>query len=55
MKKQNTGFIDELEPLNSEARYPTYKDALMRKMDKKYTESILKKTEDLYLWIKQKL
>ncbi len=48
-------FIDELEPLNIEARYPTYKDALISKMDKKYSESILNKTRDLHLWIKQKL
>jgi HEPN domain-containing protein len=48
-------FVDELEPLNIEARYPTYKDALVSKMNQKYTESILKKTRDLYSWIKQKL
>jgi HEPN domain-containing protein len=55
LKEESLDFIDELEPLNIQSRYPEYKDALLGKMDSAYTKSILKRTEDLYAWLKTKL
>ena len=48
-------FIDELEPLNIETRYPSYKDALFKKMDYLYSNSLLEKSKELHRWIKQRL
>jgi len=45
-------FIDELEPLNIETRYPSYKDALMKKLDHPYSKYIIEKTVELQKWIK---
>lgn len=48
-------FVDELEPLNIQARYPEYRDEVFRKMTEEYTKTILQNTEDLYTWIQSKL
>lgn len=48
-------FLDYLEPLNIEARYPSYKDKLMKTLNKDRCESILLKTKELSEWIKNKL
>ena len=48
-------FIDELEPLNIEARYPSDKERLLRSLTKEKCENILIRTEALLEWIKQKL
>lgn len=48
-------FIDLLEPLNIEARYPSYKEKLTRELDKNKSKNILTETRDLHQWIKEKL
>ena len=48
-------LIDELEPLNIEARYPTYKDMLFKKLNFEKCRNILEKTEEFILWIKKLL
>ena len=48
-------FIDNLEPLNIQARYPSHKEKLMQSMTKVKCEEILKNTNELRLWIKTKL
>ena len=48
-------FIDELEPLNIEARYPTHKNLLFKELDLVKCTQILKKTEEFITWIKIKL
>ena len=48
-------FIDILEPLNIESRYPSHKDQLMKGLTKERCEEILKNTKELQLWIKAKL
>ncbi len=48
-------FIDILEPLNIEARYPSHKERLMKSLTKERCETILKNTKELQLWIKEKL
>jgi HEPN domain-containing protein len=48
-------FIDLIEPLNIEARYPTDKKQLLQVLDYDRCESILQETEELYKWIKELL
>ena len=47
--------IDKLEPLNIEARYPSYKERLMKSLSKEYCQQLLKETKELQQWIKNKL
>ncbi len=48
-------FIDILEPLNIEARYPSHKERLMKSLSRERCESILQNTKKLQQWIKEKL
>jgi HEPN domain-containing protein len=48
-------FIDLLEPLNIESRYPSHKENLMKGLTKVKCEEILVKTQKLQSWIKAKL
>src|SRR5450759_2517455 len=48
-------FIDILEPLNIEARYPSHKEKLLQGLTKEKCEEILKSTNQLQSWIKVKL
>lgn len=48
-------FIDMLEPLNIEARYPSNKELLLKSLTEERCVQIVKKTEELQTWIKQKL
>ena len=40
-------FIDQLEPLNIEARYPSHKERLMKSLTDEKCKEILKSTKDL--------
>ena len=48
-------FIDLLEPLNIEARYPTHKQQLMESLTQERCAEILKNAQELQKWIMQKL
>jgi HEPN domain-containing protein len=48
-------FIDQLEPLNIEARYPSHKERLMKSLTLEKCEEILANTKSLQQWIKEKL
>lgn len=48
-------FIDILEPLNIEARYPSHKERLMKSLTKERCQSILEQTRNLKSWITEKL
>lgn len=48
-------FIDMLEPLNIECRYPSHKEQLMKSLTIERCNEILHKAEELQLWINQKL
>ncbi len=48
-------FIDQIEPLNIEARYPSHKERLMRSLTDAKCVEIIKKTQELQIWIKEKL
>lgn len=48
-------FIDSLEPLNIEARYPSYKEQLMKVLTQEYCSDLIDKTKAFQLWIKDRL
>ncbi|MFZ4582599.1 MAG: HEPN domain-containing protein [Paludibacter sp.] len=47
-------FIDILEPLNIEARYPSHKERLMKSLTKERCNFILDNTKELKAWIIEK-
>lgn len=55
MTEEQKDFLDLLQPLNVEARYPTHKEQLMRSLNEERCKEIIQKTEGLYQWIKQQL
>lgn len=55
LREEQLNFIDVLEPLNIEARYPSYKEQLMRMLTPDYCRLLLSQTNELRLWIKDKL
>jgi len=48
-------FLDELEPLNIESRYPEHKDKILKFLTIEKCLILLKKTKELQQWIKIKL
>ena len=53
--EEQLDFIDTLEPLNIEARYPSYKERLLKSLNREYCDRLLQQTKELQLWIKNKL
>jgi HEPN domain-containing protein len=52
---EQLNFIEELLPMNIEARYPAHKTKLIKLLTKTKCVEIIKQTEDLCQWIKQQL
>ena len=48
-------FIEELLPMNIEARYPTHKEKMFKLLSQQKCVEIIKQTESLCQWIKQQL
>ena len=48
-------FIDQIEPLNIEARYPSHKERLLKSLTEQKCSEILQMTKELQQWIKEKL
>ena len=48
-------FIDHIEPLNIEARYPSQKERLLSSLTHEKCLEIIEKTKELQQWIKEKL
>ena len=55
MTEEQLDFIDMLEPLNIEGRYPSHKERLMKSLDAERCKAIIDNTNELRLWIKNKL
>jgi len=55
LAEQQLNFIDTLQPFNIEARYPSYKEKVLKILDDKKCKRILNDTEELYQWIKKQL
>ena len=53
--EQQKDFIDQIEPLNIEARYPSHKERLLKSLDELKCREILFETKQLQEWIKAKL
>lgn len=53
--EEQLDLIDKLEPLNIEARYPSYKERLMKSLNEEYCIWLLNQTKELQQWIKNKL
>ncbi len=54
MDENQKRFVELLGPLNIEARYPTYKEKILKSLTTKRCRDILKKTEDMFSWAKNK-
>lgn len=52
---QQLDFLDILEPLNIEARYPTHKEKIMKSLNEQRCIEIYQKTKEMAQWIKNKL
>ncbi len=55
MPEDYKDIIDLLLPLNIEARYPTYKEQLLKSLSYAKCEEILKQTNELKQWIEKQL
>jgi len=55
MSKERNDFIDELTPLNIQARYPAYREAIYSLIGKEKAAQIIEKTEELLPWLKAQI
>jgi len=55
MNENQLVIIDKLEPLNIEARYPSYKENLIRSLNKNRCNILSTETKALIEWIKNQL
>jgi HEPN domain-containing protein len=55
LSEEEKDFMDLIEPLNIEARYPSNKELLIKSLTENRCQDILKKAEEFQVWIKQKL
>ena len=55
MDERQQDFIEVLNPLNIEARYPKYKNTLAQNLGAAVCRQLLKETEALLCWIKKQL
>lgn len=55
MTKEQRHFLNVMMPMNIEARYADYKDALFQTLTPEFCKTILDDTENLVVWIKSKL
>jgi len=55
MSEEQQDFIDELNPLNIESRYPEYKDEIAAGLTNEFCGETIEGTEELLWWIKKQL
>ena len=55
LSEEQLNIIDELEPLNIESRYPSYKELLIKSLNESKCKQLLNDSQSLILWIKKKL
>ncbi|MCL2806757.1 MAG: HEPN domain-containing protein [Coriobacteriia bacterium] len=53
MSEEQQDFIEELNPLNIQARYPAYKDQIYKTLTQEKCQVLLDSTEELLCWIKE--
>jgi HEPN domain-containing protein len=54
LSDEQKNLLDTLLPLNIQARYPSCKDQLVETLDQETCKDILKRTEELLTWIKNR-
>lgn len=55
MSEEQLDLSDTLEPLNIEARYPSYKERLIKSLSQEKCIQLINQTKELQEWIKTKL
>ncbi|NMA62378.1 MAG: HEPN domain-containing protein [Firmicutes bacterium] len=55
MDEDQKSFLDTLEPLNIEARYPTHKEMVLESLTVTKCEELISKTKELAEWINNQL
>jgi HEPN domain-containing protein len=55
LSDQQKTFMEMLQPMNIEARYPEVKDRLFKSLDREKCTKILHETQEMHAWIKEKL
>ena len=55
LSPRQKNFISILSPMNVEARYAAHKDEITAGLSEEKCAGLIKETEDLFLWIKQRL
>jgi len=55
LDEEQIAFLDVLNPLNIEARYPEYKDRISKSFNGKICENLLKQVKTLQQWTKEKI
>jgi hypothetical protein len=55
LNEEQKDFLDTLEPLNIEARYPTVKVTVLKALNQARCEDLIRKTKELPQWIKHQL
>ena len=55
LSEDQKDFMDLIEPLNIEARYPSNKDQLIQSLTEERCREILNKAKELQEWIKERL
>ena len=55
MSEEQLDLIDALEPLNIEARYPSYKERLMKSLNADRCKKLIEQTNELRIWIRSRL
>ena len=55
LSEEQFELIDKVMPLQIEARYPEYKDKIVKTLSEEYCEKLLNETEEFLCWIKQRL
>ena len=55
LSEKQIDFIDELNPLNIESRYPQYKENIIQILNIYSCKILLERTEELLYWIKKRL
>lgn len=55
LSEEQLKFIDRMEPLNIESRYPDYKKRLLNSLNYEVCKDIIEQTDKLRSWIRQQL
>lgn len=53
--EEQKNLLATLTPLNIEARYPSYKENILKSLNNKKCSELIKNTKELFLWIQKRL